>query len=105
MRLLLFVFRNGFHLPDDSILDLSKMKAFAGYSLSFTQNMKVVYHRVENILRKGEKMLVTSIFLFFPWKAFFLGVNKSCYSVIKGLCFKYFYAMEILYNPFPNEKF
>ena len=30
------------------------LKAFAGYYLNVTQTIKFVFHRVENILRKGE---------------------------------------------------
>ena len=36
-------------LPDDKILDWSKLKAFADDKLNVTQNIKVVFHRIENV--------------------------------------------------------
>ena len=42
-------------LPDDKILGLSKLKTFADDKLNVTQNIKVVFHRIENIVRKEEK--------------------------------------------------
>ena len=50
-------------LPDNKILGLPKWKAFADDKLNVTQNVKVVFHRLENIVGK-EEMLVTSIFFF-----------------------------------------
>ena len=41
-------------LPYDKILDWSKLKAFANDKLNVTQDMKVVFHRIENIVRKEE---------------------------------------------------
>ena len=41
-------------LPDDKILALSKMKAFADGTLNVTQNSMSVFHRVENIVGKEE---------------------------------------------------
>ena len=74
-------------LPDDKTLDWSKLKAFADDKLNVTQNIKVVFHRIDNIVGKEdnaayhaktisevgkktllekEKMLGTSIFSFSP---------------------------------------
>ena len=41
-------------LPDDKILGLPKLKAFAGNKLNATQNVKVVFHKIENIVGKEE---------------------------------------------------
>ena len=41
-------------LPDNKISDWSKLKAFADDKLNVTQNIKVVFHRIENIVRKEE---------------------------------------------------
>ena len=39
---------------DDKILGLPKLKAFADEKLNVTQNIKVVFHRIENIVEKEE---------------------------------------------------
>ena len=49
--------------PNDEILDLFKLKAFADNKINVTQKLKFVSLRVEDIGEK-EKMLVTSIFSF-----------------------------------------
>ena len=41
-------------LPDDKISGLPKLKAFADDKLNVTQNVKVVFHRIENIVGKEE---------------------------------------------------
>ena len=41
-------------LPDDKISDWSKSKAFADDKLNVTQNIKVVFHRIENNIGKKE---------------------------------------------------
>ena len=41
-------------LPNDKILDLSKLKGFADDKRNMTQKLKFVSVRVENIVRKGE---------------------------------------------------
>ena len=41
-------------LPDDKILGLPKLKAIADDKLNVTQNVKVVFHRTENIVGKEE---------------------------------------------------
>ena len=50
-------------LPDDKILGLPKLNAFADDKSNVTQNIKVVFFSIENIMGK-EEMLVTSIFFF-----------------------------------------
>ena len=55
-----------FHpLPDDKILDWSKLKAFADDKLNVTQNIKNVVHRIENIVGKEENA-GDQHFLLFP---------------------------------------
>ena len=41
-------------LPNDIILNLSKLKAFADDKLNVTQKLKFTLGRVDNIVRKGE---------------------------------------------------
>ena len=56
---------NDFHLLlNDRILDWSKLKALANTNVHVTQKLIFVSKQVESIEEK-EKMLVTSIFLFF----------------------------------------
>ena len=50
-------------LPNDNILDRTKLKAFADVKLNDAKMMISLFYRVENIVGK-EKMLVTSIFSF-----------------------------------------
>ena len=90
-------------LPNDKILDWSKLKAFADDKIKVLKMMVFVFDRVENIVGKGEnaglsliglktlwekeKMMVTSIFSFshFVFKGFFTkGWLKS------GFCGKEF---------------
>ena len=52
-------------LPDDKILDLTKLKAFADDKLNVTQNIKGVFHRIENIVGKEENAGYQH-FLLFP---------------------------------------
>ena len=52
-------------LPDDKILGLPKLKAFADDKLSVTQNVKIVFHRIEYIVRKEENAGYQH-FLLFP---------------------------------------
>ena len=51
-------------VPNDSILDFSKVKAFAGDKINVAKKLKFPMGRIEDIMGKGEKMLVTSIFSF-----------------------------------------
>ena len=57
-------------LPDDIILGLSKLKSFADDKLNVTQNIKVVFHRIENIVGKEEKCWLPA-FSSFPTIFFF----------------------------------
>ena len=41
-------------LPANKILGLSKLKAFADDKLNLTPNIKVVFHKIENIVEKEE---------------------------------------------------
>ena len=41
-------------LPNNNILDWTKLKAFADDKLNLTKNLKLVLGRVENIVGKGE---------------------------------------------------
>ena len=43
-------------LPDDRILALSELKAFAADNFRVTQNTKFGVHRVETIVGKGENV-------------------------------------------------
>ena len=73
-------------LPDDNILGLPKMKAFADDKLNVIENIKVVFHRIENIAGKEENAGYQH-FLLFPQcfqKAFFLQCVKSRLCVVKG---------------------
>ena len=41
-------------LPNDIILDQSKLKAFADEKINVAEKLKIVLGRVENIVGKGE---------------------------------------------------
>ena len=65
-------------LPHDKILGLPKLKAFADDKLSVNQNVKVVFHRIENIVGKEENAGYQH-FLLFPQcfqKAFSSNASK-----------------------------
>ena len=51
-------------LPNDKILGQFKLKAFADDKINVAENFKFVLERVENMVGKKEKMLVTSILSF-----------------------------------------
>ena len=51
--------------PNDKILDLSKMKAFADDNLNLNEKLKFALGRVENIVGKGENA-GNQHFLLFP---------------------------------------
>ena len=73
-------------LPNDKILDLSKLKAFADDILNVNQKLKFASGRVENIVGKGENAGYQH-FLLFPQgfqKASSSGVVKSRDCVVKG---------------------
>ena len=65
-------------LPNDKILALSKLKAFADGKPNVAQNIQFVLHRIENTVRKGENAGKQNFFLF-PHcflKAFAYGASK-----------------------------
>ena len=51
-------------LSDDKILGLPKLKAFADDKLNVTQNGKVVFRRIENIVGKAENAGYQHVLLF-----------------------------------------
>ena len=60
------MFFNSFNsLPNDKILDRSKLKGFTDDKLNMIQNQKFVLGRVENIVGKGENAGYQH-FLLFP---------------------------------------
>ena len=67
-------------LPDDKISYWSKLTAFADDKLNVTQNIKVVFHRVENILGKEENAGYQH-FLLFP-KCFQKVFSSSASKVV-----------------------
>ena len=73
-------------LPNNKILDLSKLEAFENDNLNVYQKLKFALGRVENILGKGENAGYQH-FLLFPKmfsKASFLRVVKSRDCVVKS---------------------
>ena len=62
-------------LPNDKILDWSKLKAFADDKSNVTEKLMFVLRRVENIVGKGENAGYEHFLLFPPCfqKAFFSG--------------------------------
>ena len=67
----------GKELPDNKTLGLPKLKAFTDNKSNFTQNIKVVFHRTENIV--GEKKPWLPAFSSFPSmfsKSFYSSVSK-----------------------------
>ena len=71
-------------LPNNKILDLSKLKAFADDRINVTQKLKFALGRVENIVGKGENACYQHLLLFPQCfqKLSFSGSLKS------GLCGK-----------------
>ena len=54
-------------LPDDQISDWSKLQAFADDKLNVTQNIKVVFLRIENIVGKEENAGYQHFLLFLQY--------------------------------------
>ena len=52
-------------VPNDKMLDLFKLEALADDKINVTEKLKYVIGMVETLWEK-EKMLITSIFFFFP---------------------------------------
>ena len=76
-------------LPNDKILDWSKLKAFADKNVIVTQNWTFALGREENIVGKGENAGYQH-FLLFPQcfqKAFFPRAVKSLDCVVKSQLF------------------
>ena len=73
-------------LPDDKILGLPKLKAFADDKSNVTQNFKVVFHGIENIVEKEENAGYQH-FLLFPqfFKSLFPPVCQKSLLCDKGL--------------------
>ena len=72
-------------LPDDKILGLPKLKAFTDDKLNVTKNVKVVFHRIKNIVGKEENAGYQH-FLLFPQcflKAFSYSASKLVICVVK----------------------
>ena len=66
-------------LPDNKMLDWSKLKQFADNNFKFDENSRKFSKRVENTVGKGEIARYEQ-FLLFPWcfqKACFLGTSKG----------------------------
>ena len=84
-------------LPDDNILALSKFKAFADDKLNITRNIKVVFHRDENIVGKGENA-GSGIFCFSHnvLKRVFPQGRQKSYSCGKGLNYNILLAFYFL---------
>ena len=49
-------------LPNDKILDRSKLKAFADDKIKVDKNDDYIFGRIENLVVKGENFSYTSIF-------------------------------------------
>ena len=62
-------------LPNDKIVDVTKLKAFADDKINVAQMMIYVFDRVENIEQKGEKCWLPALFPFPTMfsNGFFLG--------------------------------
>ena len=73
-------------LPDNKILGLPIMKAFADEKSNVTQNIRVVFHRIENIVGKEENAGY-SIFFFSHdvFKRLFPLVHQKSSSCDNGL--------------------
>ena len=65
-------------LPDDKILDSSKLKDFADDSFKFDENSRKLFKTVENTVGKGEIARYEQ-FLLYPvfQKAYFPGASKG----------------------------
>ena len=78
-------------LSSYKILDMSKLKAFAENKFNFSENIKFVFHRVENIVRKVQKKKpgfqhFLLFYQFFFTKPFPRGCGEEgCQCVIKRL--------------------
>ena len=64
LKFLLCVLKVVISLPDDKILALSKLKAFADDKINLTQTIKFVFPRTENMLGKTETAVYLHLLLF-----------------------------------------
>ena len=67
--------------PNDKILDAIKLKAFAENKINVAQMMISVFHRVENIVGKGENAGYQH-FLLFPQC-----IQKACFLWLLGISY------------------
>ena len=77
---------NDISLPNDKILDGSKLKAFADDKINVNKKIKFALGRIESIVGKGENAGYQH-FLLFPQcfqKAPYMGVVNSCDCVVKS---------------------
>ena len=72
-------------LADDRILGLPKLKAFADDKLNITRNLKVVFHRIENIVGKEENAGCQHFLLFSQCFQKAFSSNVSNYSYVPVL--------------------
>ena len=87
--------------PNDKILGLTKLAAFAYNKINETQMGLTVFDRVENIAEKKEKMLVSSIFSFSHnvLKGFFVKFIKAWDCLVKG-----WNTSVLMYKLIPDNK-
>ena len=71
-------------LPNNKILDRSKLKAFADDKINATEKLRCVSEKIENILGKRENTAFSPFSKIFS-KASFLRVVKSRDCVVKSL--------------------
>ena len=72
--------------PDDAILGLPTLRAFADDKLNVTQNVEVIFHRIENILGKEENAGYQHFLLFLQcFKSLFPPVRQKLPLCGKGL--------------------
>ena len=62
-------------LPNDQIINLSKLKAFTDNKINVTQQLKFELGRVENIMGKGENA---------GYQHFLLSSSLQCYRLSYG---------------------
>ena len=73
-------------LPDYKILGLSKLKAIADDNLNVTQNIQVVFHRIENIVRKEENADNQHWFFSITHHVFYYIETQVLYFELRAIC-------------------
>ena len=91
-------------LPNNKILDWSKLKAFADEKLNVTEKLKFVLGRVENIMGKGKNAGYQHFFLF-PQCFSNLSFSGSLKAVVVWQRVKTRISVQVAFDPFPNNKF